>query len=569
MAVTSRLLSTMGTAVAAAIAVGLAGSAGAQQPSSPQAQAGGGQQGTLAQIRTLQQSPQLPQTEVLCRGLRNAADALVRCVVRFDAVTNVATVRAVNPDDTQQRWTAFFQAFDPRQDDTAFLLLVESSGPNRAATLRQATRDLADVFSKIGPRQRVAVAGFSTSFRLTQDFTSQPAAIREGLSEVTASQGAATELYNNVREAISRLEQVPAGRRVLVIAGTGRTDDTAVTTEAVEAAAERAGVRIVTLGYAERDADAPSIQTLERLSSRTGGASYRVPVRQRTLPDDFRRTILTRYGSGGVVEAALPNAALPRQLDITLTHADNRVSSFAAIFASTTGGDGADTMTTLSLPGSVNEVASFLGADPVRTGLIGAGVLALVILGVVLLRGRRRQAPPSTSSLAFPVPRPSSDAVPVPPDAAAPPAYTPPPAPAPQPPPGPRGEPSPHAPATEVIARAPEARPEPKAEPIAFLEFNGPPGRVPLFRQYVTIGRLASNDIVTDEADLTVSREHAVLSVNVAGRLQSTNKSKESRSDNPIYVNDVEGDHVELADGDRIKLGTGTYGFVFREVRRS
>jgi hypothetical protein len=102
---------------------------------------------------------------------------------------------------------------------------------------------------------------------------------------------------------------------------------------------------------------------------------------------------------------------------------------------------------------------------------------------------------------------------------------------------------------------------------IAWLEFNSAPGRVAVRKKHVTIGREADNDIVTDPHEDTVSRHHAVISVNNNGRFQISNRSIEYRhTPNPIWINDKEIERAELSDGDRIKLGTGSYGFVFVEI---
>jgi hypothetical protein len=108
----------------------------------------------------------------------------------------------------------------------------------------------------------------------------------------------------------------------------------------------------------------------------------------------------------------------------------------------------------------------------------------------------------------------------------------------------------------------------PEAPVIAWLEFNSSPGRVAVRKKHVTIGREADNDVVTSSSEDTVSRHHAVLSVNNNGRFQISNRSTEYRhTPNPIFVNDKEMERAELSDGDRVKLGTGSYGFVFVEIR--
>ncbi|WP_163579421.1 FHA domain-containing protein, partial [Klebsiella pneumoniae] len=82
---------------------------------------------------------------------------------------------------------------------------------------------------------------------------------------------------------------------------------------------------------------------------------------------------------------------------------------------------------------------------------------------------------------------------------------------------------------------------QPEGPPIAWLEFSATPGRVAVRKKHVTIGREADNDIVTDANEDTVSRHHAVISINNNGRFQITNRSTEYRhTPNPIFINDKE-----------------------------
>lgn len=46
------------------------------------------------------------------------------------------------------------------------------------------------------------------------------------------------------------------------------------------------------------------------------------------------------------------------------------------------------------------------------------------------------------------------------------------------------------------------------------------------------------------------------------------NRSKDYRDEvNPILINGVASESARIADGDVIKLGTGNYGFLFRDAR--
>ncbi|MBK8007743.1 MAG: FHA domain-containing protein [Rhizobiales bacterium] len=75
---------------------------------------------------------------------------------------------------------------------------------------------------------------------------------------------------------------------------------------------------------------------------------------------------------------------------------------------------------------------------------------------------------------------------------------------------------------------------------------------------------------MTDAQELTVSRHHALISIGPDGSFHIVNRSKDYRDQpNPILINGVPRDSGTIADGDVIKLGTGNYGFLFRDARES
>jgi FHA domain-containing protein/von Willebrand factor type A domain-containing protein len=552
---------------AAIVFASLAPAMAQQQPATP---------GKQAAIRPIQQTTNV-LTEVACNGQRvidRDDKAVVRCTVRFNSPITVQSVTAFDPAKPRPAWIASFQPFTPENDDTAFYLLVDRTATSpadgnrppvsRAATISRATRELYDVFKQIGPRQRVAIASYATDLTLQQNFTSQTAQIQSGLNAIRPS-GAATELYRHALDGIRALAALPAGRRVLIIVGTGRADDKAITVQEVENAARGAGVRIVTIGYAEQDKDSPFIQNLDQLSERTRGVSYRARNPQKTLPEDFRRTILTHFGSGGTIEASFPSVALPDALEMTITQADG-FSRFQADFkGAPPSASGEPAMQDLNTRGLFDRAYDFVIDNYIAAIAVAIAVLVLLLLLVLWLSRRKKDEP--ADAFAFPPPRAADIAD----SRAAPAPAAPPPPPAPEP--AAASEP-PDTPSygDTVVHRAPE--PEPESERadgpvIAYLEFNAAPGRYPVRKKHLTIGRQKDNDVVTDAADDTVSRHHVVLSINTDGRFQVTNRSKEYRSGsaNPVFVNGDECDHAVLSDGDTVKLGTGNYGFVFRDMK--
>jgi pSer/pThr/pTyr-binding forkhead associated (FHA) protein len=117
-------------------------------------------------------------------------------------------------------------------------------------------------------------------------------------------------------------------------------------------------------------------------------------------------------------------------------------------------------------------------------------------------------------------------------------------------------------PASPTVIRAPL--------PLAWLEFNGVPGTVAMYKPRIAIGREQDNDVVTDAQELSVSRHHAEIAVSADGSFEIVNRSKDYRSEpNPVLINGIPRESARIADGDVVKLGNGNYGFLFRDARES
>ncbi len=339
---------------------------------------------------------------------------------------------------------------------------------------------------------------------------------------------------------------------MLLISSFGKSDDKAYGIDSVIKLAQEAGVHIVSLGYVDQPSDAPNLQILERMSNETGGYYYKFDTRrQELLPPEIRNTILTRYSAGGKFEATAPTKEVPKSVEVTLRHPDNLTSGFTIGFAA------ADMP--LARDVGANPPASWLDLVLAKLKtwnpwfLIAAAlaVLLVVVAAIRLLRPRRSPVDAQSSPLT-PAPLASADQI--------------------------RENLDAQREAVGLNVAQPGAAQKPAGEPvgivssleapvIAWLEFNSSPGRVAVRKKHVTIGREADNDVVTSSSEDTVSRHHAVLSVNNNGRFQLSNRSTEYRhTPNPIFINDKEMERAELSDGDRVKLGTGSYGFVFVEI---
>lgn len=95
--------------------------------------------------------------------------------------------------------------------------------------------------------------------------------------------------------------------------------------------------------------------------------------------------------------------------------------------------------------------------------------------------------------------------------------------------------------------------PNPEDLPIATLEFEGPPGNVPIRRGEIMIGRHSDDDVRVQ--DVRVSRHHARLVARSEGAFEIHNLTAVRSEPNPVLVNGEAREHAVVGDGDVITLG--------------
>ncbi len=500
---------------------------------------------TIENIRLLRG---VPDGTVSCRGNRAGPRPTIRCDVRYVdniAVTGIEITERENPANV---WTASFRPYMQEEDETAYLLLVDRSNPLRAESIRRSAQDLAELFFQVAPKQHVAVAAFDTKLEVLQDFTSDGKAVAAALDKIRASRDDTTELYRLSLEAVQKLGQFDAPRKVLVIASNGKFDDTAYRHNQVAQEANRLNVRIVTIGYHEKQADVRDLQSLRRLSGDTRGFFFETPGAQRALTARNRNEFLARLHAGVIIEAEALARGIPPALQVSLRHPQGATTSFAVLLKPGIANPGSDNNPATPMTGDdfLSRALAWIAEDLTRTAAILSGI-AILLFGILISgfawRSSRRGAPEAAP--AAPVrPAPTPRIIGAEPPTKAEPAAAP-----------------------NIAAPAPPTVIRPPA-PLAWLEFNGAPGTVPMYKPNIAIGRERDNDVVTDAQELTVSRHHALISVAPDGSFHIVNRSKDYRDDpNPLLVNGVVRESGKIADGDVIKLGTGNYGFLFRDAR--
>jgi hypothetical protein len=487
----------------------------------------------------------VPESQISCTARRGNDVPTLHCTIHFASPIDVTSELVV--DAANVEWTPVFHAFDPTQDDTVFYILVD-----RRTARSAEMRDLSEVFARARARQQIAVSSFANDLSKLQPFTTDRGAVRDAFSRVNPG-GSASVLLFAAKTAIEELAAMPApGNKVLLIAASGKSDDKVYNVDEIIKLAREAHVRIVALGYVEQSADSPYLQVLERMAKDTGGYYYKAELKK-PLPQDVRDTILTRFGGGGTLDARAPTKQVAPSLEVSLRHPGNLTSNFAIRLL--------DSATADAPVDKGGFERWWRGLSNPWILVAAAFALLLIIVAIVLLvkhsKDRAEEKPLALQVITPPTPLASVDEVRENLKAQRESIGL----------PEPTIEPA--LPASEVAGRsASAAAPVQQEGPvIAWLEFSASPGRAAVRKKHVTIGREADNDIVTDANEDTVSRHHAVISINNNGRFQITNRSTEYRhTPNPIFINDKEMERAELSDGDRVRLGTGNYGFVFAEV---
>jgi len=505
---------------------------------------------TIEDVRLLRG---VPDGTVSCRGNRGLSRPVLRCDVRYTDSIAVTGIEITERDNPASIWMASFRPYTHEEDQTAYLLLVDRSNPSRAESIRRSTRDLAELFFQIAPKQRVAVAAFDTKLDVLQDFTQDGKAVAAALDRIRAG-NTTTELYRLSLEAVQKLGQFDAPRKVLVIVSDGSFDDTAYRHNQVVQEANRQNVRIVTIGYYERAGDVRNLQSLRRLSAETRGFFFETPGPQRSLTPRNRNDFLSRLQAGVVIEAEALARGVPAALQISLRHPQGATTSFVALLRPGVAApdSGLNDPVPMTSEGFFSRALHWIFEDLTRAAALLAGIAILLfgflITGFVWRRAARRRAA-LASPIAPELPAPSLTPKIL---AAEPPTAPEIPA---------RPEPRPQ-PASATVIRAPS--------PLAWLEFNGTPGTVAMYKPRIAIGRERDNDVVTDAQELSVSRHHVEIAVSAEGFFEIVNRSKDYRSEpNPVLINGIPRENARIADGDVVKLGTGNYGFLFRDARES
>ena len=541
----------------------------------------------IYRIEPITASPGVQRHDVVCSPRRADQRPGVICDIRFDQPTKVTGYTVGESTDpgncTAPRdcWTASLAPISANgaevPDDSAFLFMLDRGGRD-TGTVRREDRDLVDILANAGPKQQVAVAGFSRSLKIISAFGANRGSMSSDLARIR-SDGGVTELYKSAIDGVQALAGRQARRKFLVILSDGTANDSAYDETGLVKAARDGNVQVIAIGYAPDPRDTSQLQTLRKIADDTNGAYLEVRGASQ-LPAADRKSFMSRFSSGYLLTADSPSSSLPKRVNVILRFDQDRTSLIPI-----------DTETTPALNGPLPQ-GGFKPALPTPSlvdrlkknwALLAGIVVALIaIAAAFVLRSRNARARHEVVA-ATPVVTPQAHYTPPPP----------PPAPAPKPAPTPVFDERPYespasfdrdrddgvktvvqnetngfASATVPFVKVPDT--PSKSLPFVEVEEQGKQSRVPISKNLARIGRNPENDIVL--AGDHVSREHAEISSDGNGGWEIKNRTwrrpAAEGGANPIEVNGhkIDAETHPIHDGDVIRLGNiGNTHLTFRQ----
>lgn len=207
-----------------------------------------------------------------CFSLSNKEHIL--CDYRVTKALQVENVGVKLSGKSIQLKAESFLSYPAENQTTAILFLIDTSDPGRKDTIeRRIVSDLFDILSSPSAKRdhiKYSVSTFDTEIKIQSPFGASYSDTLNSLANIKAD-GMATEFYKSILTSIKHLKATDATRKGLVIFSDGKDEDRAYKHEDVLKAAKEANVVIMGLGYAEKKADYPHLQTLQRLSDETYG----------------------------------------------------------------------------------------------------------------------------------------------------------------------------------------------------------------------------------------------------------------------------------------------------------
>lgn len=387
----------------------------------------------------------------------------------------------------------------PQADDnTALLLLVDTSDPARAPAVRAAIIHISTLLAAAPQHFRIGLASFDSDLRLLAPIGSDRAALLANTTQLLAN-GRTTELYRNVGEAVRVLAKSAATRKVLWVLSDGLAEDYAYHHQDIIALARSHDVIINSIGYPRSIPQSVALQTLRRLSNEGGGQFLQTTFPAFNLPTDSLQRALTLLDNGGQLTFDLTplvakGAAGAGELSLSFQTHEQQLAAIVPIVLpsikaqATT--ETAPAQAAMPLPRTTaGRAAQGLNAVQVWPWFSSLMAVSLAILGAVTLLYLR-------------------------------------------------------------VKRAPQSVRDVTAKPLAWLLLaEAPFTRHAVDRLPWRIGRAGNNDFIL--TDHSVSRRHAEVRGNQLGGVTL----HDLRSLNGVFVNDTRIEAAQLGDGDVVDIG--------------
>ena len=155
-------------------------------------------------------------------------------------------------------------------DETAILIVVDTSDPARSPVIERITEQIPGLIDAADPHHHIGLASFDTDLFLLADVGTDSVDLLRAIDGLKAK-GRTTELYRNVLEAIRLIAKTGAKRKVIVILSDGLAEDYAYHHADVVDLAKVHDVTIHSIGYPRSVAQSIALQTIRRLSDESGG----------------------------------------------------------------------------------------------------------------------------------------------------------------------------------------------------------------------------------------------------------------------------------------------------------
>jgi len=200
-----------------------------------------------------------------------------------------------------------FAARTGAPDNTAILLLVDTSDPARAPAIVKAREHIARLVNEADPHLRFGLASFDSDLEMLVPIGSDIDSIVAATQSLRAK-GPTTELYRNIIGALDLLSTATDEHKVLMVLSDGLAEDRAYFHADAVRTALNNHIAIYSIGYPRSVALSVGLQSLRRLADETGG-QYIAADNALNLPDDYFGAPFTTIENVGALSVDLRGAA--------------------------------------------------------------------------------------------------------------------------------------------------------------------------------------------------------------------------------------------------------------------